>query len=460
LSGRTLLIRVIAIVAFAETLVMFAIPLIPPFSGIVLIIIDTAALIVIVTPLIYFFVVRPHSHELTRQFAEQHKNEGLLRQTLEAFSDSIILFDRDEKVVFSNEKYHQTFPTSPPKEKIIGATQEDLLRYSAGAGLIKSPLAKSDIEAWIKSRLEDRRNMQEDVRETRLSTGQTFLSRHKQTDDGSIMVIHTDISERKRAEEESIIARQEAEQANKSKTEFLANMSHELRTPLNSIIGFSDILCTETFGPVGHDKNKEYVEHINSSGKHLHRLIGDILDLSKIEAGEEELIEEEINIREVINECLQMASSRSFSKKITFPVVVQEGLTSLFADRLKVLQILLNLLSNAVKFTPDGGEIKIEAAVDTQNRTLIKVRDTGEGISPEDLQKVLEPFGQAGNALTRKHDGTGLGLALVKSITEMHGGEIKLESEVGLGTTATIVFPMERTLYKSVIVGAPRNNAP
>jgi len=168
--------------------------------------------------------------------------------------------------------------------------------------------------------------------------------------------------------------------------------------------------------------------------------------LSKIEAGEDNLSEENIDIREVIKDCLDMISGRFPKKQLSFPVDIQPGLQSLQADRLKVIQIILNLLSNAIKFTPEGGEVKTEVFVNEQALLLIRVQDTGVGITPQDLARVIEPFAQTGDTYTRSHEGSGLGLALVKSLTEMHGGSVNIESEVGVGTTVTIEFPQERVM--------------
>jgi signal transduction histidine kinase len=229
-----------------------------------------------------------------------------------------------------------------------------------------------------------------------------------------------------------------------AKSEFLANMSHELRTPLNSVIGFPDMLVMEVQGAIEGEKNNEYVEIINTSGKHLLNLIGDILDLSKIDAGEENLFEETFDLNTVMQECIKMMSDRVHRKQILISVKTLDNGLFLRDDRLKLKQVLLNLMSNATKFTPDHGKVLVRADVDGQGVISLSVEDNGIGISPRDKGKVFEPFGQAGDAMTRRHDGTGLMLALVKSISKLHDANVVLESTVDRGTKVSVLIPIER----------------
>ncbi len=258
--------------------------------------------------------------------------------------------------------------------------------------------------------------------------------------------LNQEVTERFRMAEELGIARDEAEYANRSKSEFLANMSHELRTPLNAIIGFSEMMCLETFGPVGGAQYREYVRDIHESGTHLLSLINDILDLSKLEVGKLELKEEEVDVAQVVAACRRILEVRAEEAGLTLDTRLSGKLPRLWSEERAVKQIILNLLSNAVKFTPAGGKVAVHAEIEGDGCVALSVSDTGIGIDADDIPKVFTPFGQIDGSLSRKHEGTGLGLSLVKSLVEMHGGTIELESELGNGTIATIRFPAERVL--------------
>jgi signal transduction histidine kinase len=230
--------------------------------------------------------------------------------------------------------------------------------------------------------------------------------------------------------------------ANRHKDEFLANMSHELRTPLNAIIGFSEVLLERMFGDVN-DKQEEYLTDILSSGRHLLSLINDILDLSKIEAGRMELDLTDFDLPAAIDNALTLVHERAARRGLTIDRDVDPGLGGFRGDERKVKQVLLNLLSNAIKFTPEGGRVTVRAALKGEV-IEIAVSDTGVGIAPEDQEAVFEEFRQVGTDLARKHEGTGLGLALARRFVELHGGNIWLESEVGVGSTFTFALPLRR----------------
>ncbi len=250
--------------------------------------------------------------------------------------------------------------------------------------------------------------------------------------------------ERREAERASLAAKEEAEFANRSKSEFLANMSHELRTPLNAINGFADLMRQKVFGPLGEPRYQEYVEDIHASGTHLLNRINDILDLSKIEAGKLELQEDEVDVAGAVEACLRIVRERAMEAQIRIVTRVKNGLPRLWVDERAVKQIVLNLLSNAVKFTPARGEVTVHAEVDEDGCFVLSVSDTGIGMSEKDIATALTPFGQAGNPLTRKHPGTGLGLPLAKSLAEQLGGSLDIQSSRNRGTTVTVRFPGNR----------------
>lgn len=238
----------------------------------------------------------------------------------------------------------------------------------------------------------------------------------------------------------------EIEEANTAKSEFLAHMSHELRTPLNSIIGFSQSMTEEVFGKVGNDKYLEYASDIHASGHHLLNLINDVLDLSKIEAGELMIDEEDVDLDELLNSCLRMIQGRKEAKSITIQYDSSGNLPHIRADERLVKQIVLNLLSNAVKYNVTDGTVRLSASVDQNNSVSVVVSNTGVGIDVENIAKVLEPFVQARTHAQKTHEGTGLGLSLSKQLIELHGGMLEIESQLGKGTTVAFRFPPDRTL--------------
>jgi signal transduction histidine kinase len=244
-------------------------------------------------------------------------------------------------------------------------------------------------------------------------------------------ILASEVAERKAAEEAAQAAKDQAIMANGAKSEFLAMVSHELRTPLNAIIGFSEILSQQMFGPIGKEQYLGYAQDILSSGTHLLSLINDILDLSKIEADKFELNEEETRIDAAVEAALRIVRERAEDAGLTLSVDTPPSLPALHADDRALKQILINLLSNAIKFTPSGGRVHIEAGQDQDGGLVITVSDTGIGIAEEDMESVLQPFIQVDTALSRKYEGTGLGLTLTRSLVELHDGALHPHPKLG-----------------------------
>lgn len=233
-----------------------------------------------------------------------------------------------------------------------------------------------------------------------------------------------------------------ADGASKVKSEFLASMSHELRTPLNAVIGFSEVMLSEVFGPLGHARYREYAESIRGSGTHLLGLINDVLDMSRLNSGELKLSREELRVGDLIAEAVAVITLQAEAANVSLIEDVEPWLPILKVDRRRMRQVLVNLLTNAVKFTPAEGNVRISAHRRGEN-IAIQITDTGIGMAPHEIPRAFERFSQVDGSLARKYEGVGLGLPLAKHLTELHGGYLELQSETGTGTTVTVILPPE-----------------
>jgi signal transduction histidine kinase len=283
-----------------------------------------------------------------------------------------------------------------------------------------------------------------------MSTGVGLLSAYIQE-----LYIRKAYMAQKVAEEKNRIATdalEESLRANKSKSEFLATMSHELRTPLNAIIGFSEIITQEMFGAVG-ERYLDYAGDIHQSGSHLLSIINDILDLAKAESGKLQLQEQEFDVTNALLSCVRMCRGRAEDSGVQLLFFGEQTDFRMRGDERLVTQIVVNLLSNSIKFTPSGGSVRLHIAGSRQKGIQITVSDTGIGIAPENIERVLRPFEQVESSMSRSHGGSGLGLPYAKRLAELHGGQLKLESQLEKGTTATVTIPAWR------FVDAPAHNA-
>ena len=265
---------------------------------------------------------------------------------------------------------------------------------------------------------------------------------------GIIVVLILNVRRRREAEMAANRSRSEADLANKAKTEFLANMSHELRTPLNSVIGFSDVLIADRVGAINDEKRKEYMHDIRESGIYLLNLLNNILDVSKIEMGRLEISDSDIDVSQALNLCHRLVQERVEASGVHLSLHVPENIPGLHADPTRLKQSLLNLLSNAIKFSEPGDSVTTSAMIDSDGNMRISVTDTGPGISEDEINWVREPFNRGRSSRVAAKEGSGIGLALTASLMESHDGHLDLDSTLGVGTRATLVFPARRVVAR------------
>ncbi|MDP1626710.1 MAG: PAS domain S-box protein [Parvibaculum sp.] len=365
-------------------------------------------------------------------------SEAKYRLMTEQASDVVAHYDAEARVIF----------ISPAVEPMLGRTPEEFIGQSISADMIHPDDFPRARDAFIQCVVKGEQ-VQFDYRFRHRLGHYVWLEstmRSARDTDGrriaEVIGITRDVSERKRHEMELLEARERAETASRTKSRFLANMSHELRTPLNAIIGFSEILRMQMFGALGHPRYMEYAQLINESGALLLDLISDILDMSKIEAGKYELHPETVDAPALIESCMRLVRGRAEENGIHLARKIDcaPGGGTLVADERALKQIMLNLLSNSAKFTPSGGRISI-ALAEIEDTIRFTVRDTGRGIPADQIARLGQPFEQIASDAALSKEGTGLGLALVRSLAELHGGNMVIESELGAGTTVTVTLP-------------------
>jgi signal transduction histidine kinase len=369
----------------------------------------------------------------------------LLQSTLENIGEGLSVFDSRGRLIAWNSRFCELLELPP--DLPVGAPLCDILMLQAARG----DFGRDDPSAEVAKRLEWFYRDVPTTKERVTPRGRILQISRRAMPDGAIVSVYSDVTDLKASERKLIQARSQAEMANHAKSEFLANMSHELRTPLNAIIGFSEIIAHELFGPLGNEKYLDYMKDIHQSSLHLLSIINDVLDMSKIEAGKLELSKEPLNIRHLIGEVVRMMRERAESRGIELVTKLSDREVEIWADERAMKQIFLNLLSNAIKFSRDGGEVCIRVLSDEPGLAVVEFEDHGIGMNEEELQRALQPFGQAKPSTTRNYGGTGLGLPITKGLIEAHGGKLAIESRAAQGTIARISLPTER---KPLMAGA------
>jgi signal transduction histidine kinase len=385
------------------------------------------------------------AHTLTQEARARTTAENRLQSAIEATPGAFALFDHDDRLVLYNRHYAEFYPEPLQPLLVPGARFETLIRALAAAGGYDGDEDAETRQQIIEHRLQAHRETSSEIVQQLLG-GRWVLTRERKTREGGTVCFHTDITQMKqqenairKSEQAERQARETAERADRTKSSFLATMSHELRTPLNAVIGFSQIIEQGIFGPQP-ARYREYATLIRRSGEHLLIIINDILDIAKLQSGKTELHLEVVPLGAIIEESARLMEPQAEAAGITLTCRIGESLPPVRADLTRLRQVVLNLLSNAIKFTPKGGKVSVAVSV-WEGAVMITVADTGIGMAEKDIPRALEPFGQISNAMTRVHEGTGLGLPLSKSLIELHGGHFEIKSAPNVGTTITITLP-------------------
>jgi len=369
---------------------------------------------------------------------------------LESIPSGIAILGRDRRVVVCNTAYAEVAGLTPAD--CAGLTNEEMLRLLHPA-LSPGMREALPLEEWVADRLASSEAADGNAREMALADGRWFMVTVRPLGDGGRVVVRTEITQIKHAQAAAEAAREAAERANRAKSQFLMNMSHELRTPLNAVIGFAEVIRDQLAGPLGSAKYAEYARDIHASGMHLLSVIGDLLDMSKIDVGRYDLEDEVFDLRELAWAALAMMRAQADAEGVTLEMAGAPGGGAALlgpgprvrADRRAVMQILLNLLGNAVKFTPRGGRVSLSVGRDAAGGVRFTVDDTGIGIPDSVQPRLFEPFQMGDASVARRKGGSGLGLWISRSLVELHGGAIALASRPGEGTSVSVTLPPERT---------------
>ena len=381
----------------------------------------------------------PHPAPVPSEAGNLSRAHERLLRVMDAVPALVCATDRDGRYIFCNLRFAEF--VGMRASRLIGRqpleAHDDPLARSLN-DLDHRLLAGDDVPTSFEERIVDREGKRCDLLTTKA------VYRGTDGDDAMVVTVSIDISARKRTELDLLAVKEQAEIANRSKTEFLANMSHELRTPLNAIIGFSQVMAGEMLGPIATQRYVGYARDILGSAEHLLGIINDILDVSRLETGKLDLVEESIDAPKAIADLMQLVESKARAAEVRVVVRREGEVPRLRGDLRKVKQIVLNLLTNAIKFSRPGGEIDIVLKSDGGGVT-IAVTDRGIGMDPHEVELAMAHFGQVTGPWTRQHAGTGLGLPLAIGLTELHGGTLTIQSLKGVGTTVSVAFPPSRS---------------
>jgi signal transduction histidine kinase len=273
-----------------------------------------------------------------------------------------------------------------------------------------------------------------------------FMTMGRLSSSSGYCAVIRDITQWKHTEEELRNAKRAAETANAHKSDFLARVSHEIRTPLNAIIGFSDMMASERFGPIGHPRYVEYANDIGRSGRHVLDIVNDLLDISKIEAGEMELDFTAVGLNESVSEAVALVQPHANSQRVIIRTSLSTAVPPVVADLRSIKQIALNILTNAIRFTPSGGQIVVSTSYEANGSVVLRIRDTGVGMTRSELEQAMKPFRQVTTGARKRGDGTGLGLPLTKAMVDANRASFAISSSPNQGTLVEVTFPSPRVL--------------